>query len=235
MMKSKGMDRMRVLSLALAVIILVSFPVASWAVAITAVATGSSSPRPGSIGGTLWNGDFFIQDGAGTTNTGAGDGIDESTSWLFDFRTDSDFGSFATAAAPLATAFLTLELTSKDSLDVTDFFRLGGLTPFGGCGTCSPVDMSLFDLPTGATQIMQIQLLDYYTSNDLLTVFDNNFGMVSAQYGDDAIVSYASLHLARVPEPFTILLFGVGLIGIYLAKSGRRQYMSATSSPRASV
>lgn len=220
-MKSKKIDRVKALCLVLIVIILISFPMASWAVAITAVATGSTSPTPGPIGGTLWNGDFFIQDGSGTTNTGTGDGVDENTSWLFDFRTDPGFGNFSTTA-PLATAFLTLQLSSRDVLDYTDFFRIGGLSPFGGCGTCDPFDSALFDLPAGATQIMQIQLLDYYNSGELLGVLNNGFGMVPAQYGDDAIVSYASLHLATVPEPWVLVLFAVGLLGIWITSVRRR-------------
>jgi hypothetical protein len=57
-----------------------------------------------------------------------GDGVDEGTSWSFDFIADPEFQCFATSL-PLASALLTLELTPKDSLISTDAFTIVGLPP----------------------------------------------------------------------------------------------------------
>jgi len=190
-------------------------PLNSWAVGISAIAIGSLSPTVGPIGGTLINGDFFIQDIGGTTNTGTGDGIDEQTTWLFDFNNDQNFLTFLQSGL-LTSAYLTLTLTPKDNLVQTDAITIDGLKPFGGCIECDPYDPNVFNLQLDISQTISIDLLFPYTSSDLLNVLNNNNGIVPMLYGDDAIVSYAVLSLdsSPVPEPATALLIASGLAGL---------------------
>jgi hypothetical protein len=151
-------------------------------ITVTATATGSLSPPTASFPNTVTNGDFLIWSGAGII----GDGIDEQTSWTFDFTTDPNFASFP-ASAPLASALLTLTLTPK-AVDInTDIVRIEGFSDV--------VTAAIQGLPVGVTNTVELELLDFYSSNDILGVFTAGAGQIPMGYGDDAIVSFAQLDL----------------------------------------
>lgn len=118
------------------------------------------------------------------------------------------FMSFPTSV-PLTSALLTLDLTMKGDVLSTDYVQIEGL---------SAIDIPEDDIPFDATGTIKLQLLDFYSSGDILGIFAANAGKISMRYGDDAIVSYAQLTLSSIPEPGTLLLFGVGLISLIALK-----------------
>src|SRR3990172_3965002 len=85
---------------------------------ITATATGSPTPTVGPCSGYPLNVDFEITP---NVNPGCGDGVDEFTTWTFDFTTSSGFASFlycidSIPGSLVGSALLTLKLTPKHAL-----------------------------------------------------------------------------------------------------------------------
>ncbi|NEO14623.1 MULTISPECIES: PEP-CTERM sorting domain-containing protein [unclassified Moorena] len=171
----------------------------------TTEAIGSSSPSRilnASIGQTLQNGDFTIERTGG--NTTLGNGIDEDTSWSFDF---SDLG---TSINELSQAKLILDLTPNNSLITTDVFGIIGLDTI-------IIDL-IRNLAVRTKQSVSLNLLEFYDSGEIVNVFNANSGKIPVFYGDDAIVSRAELSLStgeRVPEPASTLgILALGALGI---------------------
>ncbi|NEP28568.1 hypothetical protein [Moorena sp. SIO3I6] len=171
----------------------------------TTKAIGSSSPSRilnASIGQTLQNGDFTIERTGG--NTTLGNGIDEDTSWSFDF---SDLG---TSINELSQAKLILDLTPNNSLITTDVFGIIGLDTI-------IIDL-IRNLPVRTKQSVSLNLLEFYDSGEIVNVFNANSGKIPVFYGDDAIVSRAELSLStgeRIPEPTATLgILALGALGI---------------------
>ncbi len=149
------------------------------AVTITAKVSGSLTPPTtvGDIGTTVINGDFEI------TRTGAnktvGNGRDEETAWVFDFT------SLPTPET-LDWALLTLTLTPKSGIH-TDFVKIEGLPP---------INTSVIrTLRVGDTLTVQLELLHFYSSSDILEALTEANGRLPMLFRDDAIVSSASLTL----------------------------------------
>ncbi|MBW2740742.1 MAG: C10 family peptidase [Deltaproteobacteria bacterium] len=166
---------------------------------ITATAEGSQTPKvddpPFTDDPMVKNGDFTITpDGFDPGHTQSlGDGVNEGTSWRFDFIADPEFQFFSTSL-PLASALLTLELTPKGSGISTDAFKIniGGFLPI-----ITPV---IQELPIGVTSTIQIELNNFYRNRalpDLLKATHGN--SIPAFYADDAIVSFAELTLTSFP------------------------------------
>jgi len=155
---------------------------------ITATTNGSLTPPTATFPSSVTNGDFVIAGNA--IATFVGDGVDETTSWKFNFAGDPNFPSFSTAL-PLISALLTLTLTPKNPLITTDFVRIEGLPNI--------ITPAIQGLPVGVTSTINLQLLGLsgYTSNDILGVFAANAGQVPMIYGDDSIVSSAKLELTQ--------------------------------------
>ncbi|NES39899.1 hypothetical protein [Moorena sp. SIO2C4] len=171
----------------------------------TAEAIGSSTPATilnPSIGQTLQNGDFTIERTGG--NTILGNGIDEDTSWSF------DFSDLATSINDLLQAKLILDLTPNNALITTDVFGIIGLDTI-------TIDL-IRNLPVRTKQSVSLDLLEFYDSGEIEDVFNANSGKIPVFYGDDAIVSRAELSLStgeRVPEPTATLgILALGALGI---------------------
>ena len=79
---------------------------------IVAKAYGSPTPEK-KKGESVVNGDFLIVRHRDRTLT-TGDGINEETSWTFDFGEEENYRSFEASTGPLTAALLTLTLTPKD-------------------------------------------------------------------------------------------------------------------------
>lgn len=173
------------------------------AATITATASGSTTPSTTTVPGSIINGDFTITQLASSPGDSTlGNGLNEDTTWAFDFTSDPNFGSFS-ASVPLASALLTLTLTTTFGID-TDTVVIDGLPQFDSS--------AIRGLPVGVTQTVQLELLDYYSSGAILAAFSGgDFGKIPMIYSDDSIVSFARLTLAPVPLPAAFPLFGTGL------------------------
>ena len=78
---------------------------------IEASASGSRDPST-AVGESVVNGDFLIVRNRVPGST-TGDGINEETSWTFDFNDDENYRRFESSTGPLTSARLTLTLTPK--------------------------------------------------------------------------------------------------------------------------
>jgi hypothetical protein len=157
---------------------------------ISAEAIGSPTPdrlEDASLEDTITNGDFVIRRSAEGTNTTLGDGIDKQTTWTFDFSEDPDFAAFPTAE-PLTSARLTLTLTPKSPLITFDIVKIEGL---------SGINPAQFQgLPIDTASTIQLELLDFYTSEQILEILNQGSQeQIPMFYSDDAIVSLARLDL----------------------------------------
>ena len=188
-------------------------------VTVTAAATGSVNPATAnaSVQTNTVNGDFTITDTSGL-NRLIGDGADEATNWVFNFGSDPDVNDFSIDDT-LTSAMLTLTLTPGTPLN-TDAVLLNGLS-----SVRSPVFANL--VPADGTTTVQIELLDYYTSESIMQKFEeDNYAQIGAYYADDAIVSFAELELVAVvtpptfavPELQTFAMLAFCLAGVFAYK-----------------
>jgi hypothetical protein len=161
---------------------------------IFAEVTGSENPEVipnASLGQTVNNGGFVIARTSEGINTTLGDGIDETTTWTFDFSGDPNFDNFP--SAPLAFARLDLTMTPKSTLVIFDVLRIEGLTDI-----TSPPEFE--NLPVDTPTTVQIDLLEYYSSDDILQILSEN-GQIPMFYADDSIISSARLILTPDIQP----------------------------------
>lgn len=184
------------------IVILVACLVAEEASSATIVATASGSPSPPTSANPFANGDFFIAGPAGLGDFG--DGVDENTTWSFDFSTDPQWATFP-AGGVLSSAAFSVTLHTKGGVQ-TDAVSIVGLA-----GLFDPFD----ELSAGLTVNITFDLLDFYTPSSILQkLVASPDGVLSMFYADDAIVSFARLELTAVPEPSSFALLTFGLLGM---------------------
>ena len=156
----------------------------------SAEAIGSPTPdrlQDASLEETITNGDFVIRRSAEGGNTTLGDGIDEQTTWTFGFSEDPDFAVFPTADS-LASARLTLTLTPTSPLITFGTVKIEGLSGI------SPAQFR--NLPINTTSTIQLELLDFYTSERILEILNQGSqGQIPMFYSGDAIILLARLDL----------------------------------------
>ena len=166
----------------------------------TAIALASTStPALARYPNDVRNGDFIISPNpALSASPGAltGDGVDEVTTWTFNFSHRPKSAIGFPNSSPLQSALLTLTLTPRHALISTDVVRIRGL---------SPIDTPIIQgLTVNVTSTVEIELLDFYASADILAVLVPPFVFVPEVvnhfhipmlYQDDAIVTYAQLEL----------------------------------------
>jgi len=187
-------------------VLTVAVPGVALGLTITDTATGSLTPSVAPFDQNVLNGDFLILSNLGCVPQVAcptGDGSDETTVWTFDFTADPDFPSFP-PGGPLVSAALTLTLTPKNGLITTDLVRIEGLA-----NIITPV---IQGLPVDVTSTISLELLDFYSSGDILGILGANAGQLPMVYGDDSIVSFARMDLS-VPEPSILFVLASGLAG----------------------
>ena len=155
----------------------------------SAEAIGSPTPdqlQDASLEDTITNGDFVIRRAEGE-NTTLGDGIDEQTTWTFDFSQDPDFAVFPTADS-LASARLTLTLTPTSPLITFGTVKIEGLSGI------KPAQFQ--NLPINTPSTIQLELLDFYTSERILEILNQESqGQIPMFYSGGATVSLARLDL----------------------------------------
>jgi len=170
---------------------------------------------------SLQDGDFTIIDhDEPPPLTLLGDGVNDRTSWIFNFQ--SHYNYISSINNPITSAKLILQLTSKDTMDSTDGFRLDAFPGIGGCSDCVPIDSNLFNLTYNQLTTVEIDLLKYYSSDQIKGLYNTTLGLMPAQFADDCIVSQAYLGL-KVPEPVSMLLFSTGLAGLFGCRIKRKR------------
>lgn len=179
------------------------------AITISDEVTGSRSPTQVAAGPgvSVINGDFTItQDAPSPGSPNIGDGLNDYTSWNFDFGTDTDL----VIGHVLSSARLTLSLQTTSGID-TDSFTLAGLAAIG------PIEIR--SLPVGFDGQVTLDLLDYYSSADILAqLAGGTYGTLAAVYEDDSIVSLARLELTTVPEPSILASLLISMVGVGIAR-----------------
>lgn len=201
------------------------------AATITAHAS-AASVYPATVPGaqSLQNGDFFIAPNPSPYAT-TGDGVDEFTYWSFNFTTDPGYSNFI-AGGTVSSAVLTLTLTSaffiNGAAPITDRVIISSDTQFlNGSQWNVPSFMNgTFGVPQTGTVSVDLVANGNYTGDSVFAWLTSNNGMFPINYGDDALVTAATLQLnqAAVPEPETYALFlaGLGVLGASLRRKAQR-------------
>jgi hypothetical protein len=211
--------------------------IATAAVALTLSATGaaqattmeaqvlaaSSLPATAPVTQDLVNGAFTIlaNPAAGAGHV-TGDGVDETTTWAFDFTTHPNYAAFM-ASGGLVEARLTLQLNTAFFVNGvapwTDIVRpatMDGAGVFPGWVIAPFLSGPAGTYVAGETTTSLVAQVGM-NGADLFNWLSTHNGLFPMVYGDDAIVTGARLTLvsAPVPEPAPVLLLAAG--GLLLA------------------
>jgi hypothetical protein len=196
------------------------------AVLSATVSAASAQPATVPVNQSLANGPFLIgANAAAGPGHVTGDGVDETTTWAFDYSSQPGYAAFL-ASGPLVSARLTLRLNTA--------FFIGGVGPItdiafpsDGVATVGPgwLIPSFMTGTAGTYQIGSIStdlIVDVGTdAGQLRNWLISNGGRVPMLYADDAIVVGATLQLttAAVPEPQAWALWATGLLAVAALRS----------------
>ncbi len=163
---------------------------------------------------------------AATHSSYVGDGENDETWWAFDFRNDSNYSIFNSSANAITSAILSMVLSPTAQFSGGDGFYIPGLNgsysvnnsdKIGDVGDYIEVQLEL--IGTGGHSAEQI--LNKYLGSGTFgpNGIINDLGILPSVYFDDALVVSAEISLTKgesapVPEPTTIILFGIGLLGL---------------------
>lgn len=177
-------------------------------------------------------GAFYVRfsNDLGATTSVVGDGVNEDTSWVFDFTDDPGYAAFAAASDPLSAARVVLDLWNPgDSAFVTDVFGVRGFNNLDIgqlTGTALGNGVYRYEL-----DLLALQRADFWSTltgtgtlgpDGILTAGP---GMLGGQYYDDATVLSATLTLTRgqaIPSPGPLALIAVGVLGVAVVVPARR-------------
>ena len=154
---------------------------------IRATAYGSANPPQANFPSTVTNGDFKI---SGSNQAPlVGNGVDETTTWDFDFKGDPNF-TFFSPSQPLLSAKLTLVLIPRSTLITTDFVRIEGL---------SGITEKIQSLPVHQMSTVVIELCGpHYSQAQIMGALQGGSnGIIPMFYHDDAILVCAELVLKQ--------------------------------------
>jgi hypothetical protein len=156
---------------------------------VSANVQGSPTPDQipnATLDDTVVNGGFLIKR-TGGNNATLGDGVDEQTTWAFDFTSDLAWETFPTSK-PLESARLTITLTPKSPAVFQDIIRVQGLADINA--------PQIQGLSSNTTSTVELELLDFYSSAEVLGILTSaDEGHLPMFFADDAIVSSAELTL----------------------------------------
>lgn len=202
-------------------------------------------PAPADVfGNPVVNGDFTIFRIPSAVDTTVGNGIDDRTSGVFDFRSDTNYSDFsnllgqphgkilgATLRLILSPTTFTLFQNDQISLENGPFVD-DGYPPFTQIGEQLTNNAFLKDALGQDTTFKEVKLdlLTFYTQQQLENFLSGgtgdfaNDGRILLTYGDDAVVSGAALTLtANIPEPGTLTLFSLGLLSVFTVRRKRNR------------
>jgi hypothetical protein len=160
---------------------------------ITAVAHGSSAPHvPSPPPVSLSNGSFTIEANEETTQP-IGNGINEKTTWMFDFREAPAFNAFL-AGKGLKEARLVVVIVPKEAHVATDSVKINA-------ADLPPISLPKMEYRLGLPTAIQFDLLKEcqgYDAEGILTAFEEGErGLIGMLYEEDAIVCHAAMALVR--------------------------------------
>ena len=176
-------------------------------------------------GAPLQDGDFMIFRVDDAADPTVGNGIDDRTRAVFDFRNHSSYSAFSDVLAQvhgkIFGATLQLVLTAKNPYYFNDMISVENMAFVGVPQIGDQLEMDV-------TKIVSINLLDLFSQEQLENFLSfgsgdyANDGRIVLVYGDDAILSGAALTLTAndIPVPGTLALL-LGLLPAFAL--GRRQ------------
>lgn len=183
----------KILIFLVALTIVLGLTISSYAITITDTATGSTTPPITFDASDVINGDFLIWANDPVLTPAVGNGADEQTTWQFDYTAYPNLLPFP----PLSSALLTLTLTPRAGDIITDQVIFGWSRNGYYSGLPFIETLVIQGLPVGVTNTVQLELLDFFSSADILGVLTANGGRIPMRYSDDAVVSFEKGNLAN--------------------------------------